>query len=77
MLVHDWTRVDCAVFHDFHTVWIGALRSALNEGLQRKNVNRNRQLFSTIAGTTSKTWLVPNYKVFLDCYAAPCRRSTT
>jgi hypothetical protein len=33
MPVHDWTRVEAGIFHDFHTVWTGALRSALNEGL--------------------------------------------
>jgi hypothetical protein len=33
MPVHDWTRVEAGIFHDFHTVWSGALRSALNEGL--------------------------------------------
>jgi len=33
MPVHDWTRVDAGIFHDFHTVWIGHLRTALNEGL--------------------------------------------
>jgi hypothetical protein len=33
MPVHDWTRVEAGIFHDFHTVWIGALRTALNEGL--------------------------------------------
>jgi len=33
MPVHDWTRVDAGIFHDFHTVWIGAIRTALNEGL--------------------------------------------
>jgi hypothetical protein len=33
MPIHDWTRVDAGIFHDFHTVWIAALRSALNEGL--------------------------------------------
>jgi hypothetical protein len=33
MPVHDWTRVDAGIFHDFHTVWIGAIRSAMNEGL--------------------------------------------
>lgn len=33
MPLHDWTRVDAGVFHDFHTVWIGALRTALNDGL--------------------------------------------
>jgi Protein of unknown function (DUF4058) len=33
MPVHDWTLVEAGVFHDFHTVWIGILRSVLNEGL--------------------------------------------
>jgi hypothetical protein len=33
MPVHDWTRVDAGVFHDFHNVWIGELRNALNSGL--------------------------------------------
>ena len=32
MPVHDWRRVDPVVFHDFHNVWIGMLRNALNEG---------------------------------------------
>jgi Protein of unknown function (DUF4058) len=36
MPVHDWTRVEAGIFHDFHTVWTGALRSALNEGLLPK-----------------------------------------
>jgi 8-oxo-dGTP pyrophosphatase MutT (NUDIX family) len=33
MPTHDWTRVEAGIFHDFHTAWIGELRSALNEGL--------------------------------------------
>jgi hypothetical protein len=33
MPVHDWTRVEAGIFHDFHTVWIGHLRTALNDGL--------------------------------------------
>jgi hypothetical protein len=33
MPVHDWTRVEAGIFHDFHTVWIGTIRNALNEGL--------------------------------------------
>lgn len=33
MPVHDWTRVDAGIFHDFHNVWIGELRNALNGGL--------------------------------------------
>ena len=36
MPVHDWTRVEAGIFHDFHTVWIGHLRTALNEGLLPK-----------------------------------------
>lgn len=33
MPVHDWTRVDAGIFHDCHTVWVGHLRTAFNEGL--------------------------------------------
>jgi hypothetical protein len=33
MPIHDWSRVDAGTFHDFHTSWIGNLRSILNEGL--------------------------------------------
>src|SRR5438552_1790969 len=33
MPVHDWTRVDAGVFHDFHSVWISELRNTLNHGL--------------------------------------------
>src|SRR6266852_5934377 len=32
MPVHDWTRVDAGLFHDFHHGWISALSSALNSG---------------------------------------------
>jgi hypothetical protein len=33
MPVHDWTRVDAGIFHDFHCAWITALRNVLNRGL--------------------------------------------
>jgi hypothetical protein len=33
MPIHDWTKVDAGIFHDFHLVWIGRLRDALNDGL--------------------------------------------
>lgn len=33
MPVHDWTRVEAGIFHDFHTAWIAWIRSALNEGV--------------------------------------------
>jgi hypothetical protein len=32
MPVHDWTRVDAGLFHDFHQTWTVALRNALNAG---------------------------------------------
>jgi hypothetical protein len=32
MPVHDWTRVDAGIWHDFHSVWIGQLRNELNDG---------------------------------------------
>ena len=28
MPVHDWTRVEAGIFHDFHTVWTGASERA-------------------------------------------------
>jgi hypothetical protein len=33
MPVHDWSRVDDGIFHDFHVAWISELRRALNRGL--------------------------------------------
>jgi hypothetical protein len=33
MPVHDWTRVDAGIFHDFHQRWIIAITNALNDGL--------------------------------------------
>jgi hypothetical protein len=36
MPVHDWTIVDDGIFHDFHTAWIGEIRTALNANLLPK-----------------------------------------
>jgi hypothetical protein len=33
MPVHDWTRVEAGIFHDFHVAWIPELRKTLNGGL--------------------------------------------
>lgn len=33
MPIHDWTKVEAGVFHDFHLSWIGELKRALNAGL--------------------------------------------
>jgi hypothetical protein len=33
MPVHDWTRVEAGIFHDFHVAWIAEIRKALNGGL--------------------------------------------
>jgi hypothetical protein len=33
MPVHDWTRVEPGIFHDFHHEWISTIRRALNDGL--------------------------------------------
>jgi hypothetical protein len=33
MPVHDWTRVDAGLFHDFHHTWITEIKRALNRGL--------------------------------------------
>jgi len=33
MPVHDWTRVDAGIFHDFHQRWSIAIRNSLNDDL--------------------------------------------
>jgi hypothetical protein len=33
MPVHDWTRVEDGIFHDFHCAWTIELRKAMNDGL--------------------------------------------
>jgi len=33
MAVHDWTRVEAGIFHDFHHAWIEEIKRALNRGL--------------------------------------------
>ena len=33
MPVHDWTKVDAGIFHDFHHGWIEEIKRALNRGL--------------------------------------------
>lgn len=32
-MVHDWTRVEAGIFHDFHHMWIAEIRRALSTGL--------------------------------------------
>src|SRR5262245_23253788 len=33
MPMHDWTRVEAGIFHDFHHEWISMIRRTLNSGL--------------------------------------------
>jgi hypothetical protein len=33
MPIHDWTRVDAGIFHDFHATWVVEIKRALNGGL--------------------------------------------
>src|SRR5438094_738692 len=33
MPIHDWTRVEAGIFHDFHHEWISTIKRALNSGL--------------------------------------------
>ena len=34
MPIHDWTRVDAGIFHDFHHAWIEENKRALNRSLK-------------------------------------------
>jgi hypothetical protein len=33
MAIHDWTRVEAGIFHDFHHGWIEEIKRTLNRGL--------------------------------------------
>lgn len=33
MPMHDWTKVEAGIYHDFHNLWLGAIRHALNNGV--------------------------------------------
>lgn len=33
MPMHDWTKVEAGIYHDFHTSWLVEIRNALNKGL--------------------------------------------
>src|ERR1700730_10343564 len=33
MPIHDWTRVEADIFHDFHHAWIEEIKRTLNAGL--------------------------------------------
>jgi hypothetical protein len=33
MPMHDWTRVDAGIYHDFHAVWLYQIRHTLNNGV--------------------------------------------
>jgi hypothetical protein len=33
MPLHDWTKVEAGIIHDFHSSWIIHLKEMLNEGL--------------------------------------------
>ncbi len=32
-MIHDWSRVEAGIFHDFHHGWIGAIARTLNAGV--------------------------------------------
>lgn len=36
MPIHDWTRVESGLFHDFHQAWTVSIRNALNAGRMPK-----------------------------------------
>ena len=33
MPIHDWSRVDAGIFHDFHHAWIEQIKRLLNSGV--------------------------------------------
>jgi hypothetical protein len=46
MPIHDWTRVDAGVFHDFHHSWINAIARQLNAGVLPDDFYAMLELFA-------------------------------
>jgi hypothetical protein len=40
MPLHDWTKVEPGVFHDFHQSWLVEIRTALNKKLLPRDFSR-------------------------------------
>ena len=38
MPLHEWTRVDAGILHDFHVTWIPEIKKVLNGGLLPEGV---------------------------------------
>lgn len=72
MPVHDWTRVDAGIFHDFHHAWIEEIKRVLNRGLLPRDyyalAEQIAGVFSPLTGTPPG--VLHHAKAELDLYAA-------
>jgi hypothetical protein len=59
MPIHDWTRVDAGIFHDFHLAWIAEIRRALNRGLLPRGYYALAEQVTGIFGPDVRTLNLP------------------
>ena len=45
MPIHDWSRVDAGVFHDFHLAWVVEIANALNRYQPVLRVGKKENIF--------------------------------
>lgn len=57
MPIHDWTRVEAGIFHDFHQKWARAIKPALNSGLLPPDYYA---LLEQVAGRSRRDRLPPD-----------------
>jgi hypothetical protein len=55
MPIHDWTRVDPNLFHDFHQTWTINIRNALNGGLLPKSFSALVEQHATVPDISVNT----------------------
>lgn len=60
MPIHNWTRVDAGVFHDFHLTWIGILKNSLNSGLLPPDYYALAEQVAGVIGPDVLTLQTPN-----------------
>jgi hypothetical protein len=60
MPIHDWTRVDAGIFHDFHHAWIEEIKRTLNRGLLPEDYYALVEQLAREVGPNLPTFIVPS-----------------
>lgn len=77
MPIHDWTRVQAGIFHDFHHAWIEQIKRTLNEGVLPDDYYAMAEQFAAGFGPDVLTLQVPGNGNGNPAPAKPTNGGTT